>query len=496
MFKKPNRIKKPSFDNFLYAKFIPLIKNVNKTQDPKFSNFNKLGIKKFEIEKNKNKNNTKADQIIPYYEDLYSRFSDSTYSAFTNAPYSLENRVESTFKFNSEKVKNTISKSNKNDIAYKITNESISELNSSLKKNRKILKSYKTMRNNDNIIFGNSINEEDKNKSNRLRRKNNSIIIMNNLNLLNSNSQQNKNRIFSEINSDLNINFNKTISKFNITNKLREISRKKTLKNISDNQNNSLILNKSNLNFEKKDSLPIKNYDSLRNSSINFNNLERKKSQSNESNNSYDSIVINDDKNNRTDKNEKNIDNRNTINIGITKNEKIEEKIMKRSLKRKVNSLLNECKTFCTKLKNRSNQFNDKIVNHLTSEKYKNSLIEYHKTFHFRNRSLNPARYATNLESIEKNYLKPEEIFLKKITPLELKMIQCDVKYFVNDKNLIKETNALRVTSLKDILKIEEESENRKIKKHYIKKSNIKEEIRKKKEQESKRKSEGKFIYI
>jgi hypothetical protein len=80
----------------------------------------------------------------------------------------------------------------------------------------------------------------------------------------------------------------------------------------------------------------------------------------------------------------------------------------------------------------------------------------------------NPAKYYFNIESLDKKYSNPEELILNNITPLELKIIQSDVNYYINDKNLIKENPIFQIKDLKDVLQEEEEDEIKKEKKENI----------------------------
>ena len=142
----------------------------------------------------------------------------------------------------------------------------------------------------------------------------------------------------------------------------------------------------------------------------------------------------------------------------------------KRNLKRKLNILIkNECKQFCRNFRKKNNIYNNNIEKYLVGDDLKNHRKKYYKNFRNKDINNNPAKYYFNIKCLDKKYSNPEELILNNITPLELKIIQSDVNYYINDKNLLKENPIFQIKDLKDVLKEEEEDEIKKEKKENIK---------------------------
>ena len=141
----------------------------------------------------------------------------------------------------------------------------------------------------------------------------------------------------------------------------------------------------------------------------------------------------------------------------------------KRNLKRKFNILIkNKCNQFCRNFRKNNNIHNNNIEKYLVGDDLKNHRKKYYKNFRNKDINNNPAKYYFNIKCLDKKYSNPEELILNNITPLELKIIQSDVNYYINDKNLIKENPIFQIKDLKDVLKEEEEDEIKKEKKENI----------------------------
>jgi hypothetical protein len=486
--------KKPTFTKFLYNKFHPFKNQAKENQDD-FGKFNLdssvsvLNKKQFTIPKNK----SGSLDLSSYFDVLYKGAKDNVIGNSNNTI--IENRVENTFKFNSEKVIDSVLRSNKHRNDDNNLNDSFKYIGFSppIRKVKNIFKSMKSQESKDHLNSNCFINDEEKLNfklfNNKRRHSNHpthnkmsSILentsISNNKNdydFKNAN-QKDYDKYFINIS---NIDYNKTdknnpsinsnLNKIDINSK-EEKRFNYSQKNITNNLSNSIpnVSNYSDLN-EDKDLKKL-------NPNLNKNDEFKKPSRYN-SNKSHNSFGIEKGNNSSIGENQSEIESNNNQNSPnkedfILKNIKLaknysrnnkkdnREVILKRNLKRKFHCLLNnDCQKFCEDLKNKNSNFNDKINNHLISDKYEKKLQEYQKNFHYRGMSYNPARYGVNLESIEKNFLKPENVISHRITAHELKIIQSDVNYYIKDKNLIKDNPLLKIKSLKDILEEEEEVE-------------------------------------
>ncbi len=526
----------PNFSKFLYNKFDPFNNAVKEMRESEFEKFNidssssVLDKKKFTIHKNKK---NVFGYVTPYYDVLYKGVSDHQ-NCSTNTTI-IENRIDNTFKFNSEKVIDSLLRSNKNINGT----DNINFINDSFKyfsparkvknifKNLKSVESREHSNSNSLIIDDDKINGKISNK----KKKHLSVLLNRNTSSLentsisnnhckfvfDSKSQIKDNNYFKNISNIVLDNSERSIHSINSNllsinnNKLGVINNLSNIRNIQSNNNNSNLDNSKLFNRSYYSDKNDNNKDIKRNSlnnNIRSNNSNTKKKDAsisllksnkslNVSCNSSNEISYVDKKPESANCYVETVYNRNFIlkNIKLAKNYKrkkkkeTEETAFKRNLRRKVHSLLvNDYYGFCENFKIKNRNFDQKISINLNSEKYENHLNAYHENFHFLGMSYNPARHVYNLASIEKNYSKPEEILMSKITPSELKIIQSDVNYFIKNKSLIKENPALKVRNLKEILQEEEEAEYKKLNR---KKTNVFS-----KDQEESRKYEEKLKLI
>jgi len=502
-------VKKPTFTKFLYNKFNPIPNIEKEIQIEEFSKFNLdpstsiLNKEKFNISKIRKSGSV---DICAYYDVLYNGAGDPN---FINSNSTIiENRIENTFKFNCGKVIDSVLRSNKNRNEDNNLNDSFKYIGFSppIRKIKNIFKSFKSQDSKEHSNSNSFINDEDKlsnklfNNKNRnshfVSNKGSSILentsISNNLkqdiDIKNPYKENNYFRNISNIKFDNLDKSNPSINSnlFNYQNIKRTGHSTNSLKLVNNSNSNLGKLNHSSLseaNANKENLSKERSKSSIKNK-----NNELRKSPKVTSFQTYDSIDSkninnssdineNEDKrsvtefyvnNNNLPNNQNNKNKKNFIlkNIKIAKNysrgQKIDndEILFKRNLKRKIHSLLNnDCQTFCHNMRNKNNNFNEKMNNHLTSAKYEEQMNKYHKNFNFRGMTYNPLRNIVNLESIEKNFLTPEQVILEKISPLELKIIQSDVNYYIKNKTIIKENPVLKVKSLKDIFHEEDIAE-------------------------------------
>lgn len=522
------KVSKPSFKEFLYNKFSPFYYKSKEPPEDEFKKFTIVESKKnfqiqnFKIPKIKKPNG--SIEINSYFDVIYKGANDN-YNSGSPTSQLIENRVENTFKFNSEKVIDSLLRSNKHLHQEESTkNDSSKPLGfSPLRKVRNIFKRLKTQdsKSKENSHSTSLINDDDRlnNKMVPNSTKRNSAILVHRMsNIFGGNTSnyakqdtEGKNK---ETNSrhiqilqkesiesfKININPNNNINTFNSkilrNTKHRLSAAPATSLNILNNLLNNAPLNsdvnpnKDNLYFNNnrespKDSINVNknNLNTSRNQkknsfqTSNFNSLKilQKKFNSFNSKDSIESKIITDEnldnnKSSLTENTSNNINNNNKNFVlknilqakSFSRKKKVgdDSEIFNKNLKRKINSLLhNDCQKFCLDLKNKNSNFNEKITNHLISEKFEDSVKKYNENFHFKGMSFNPVRYVVNLDSIEKNFLTPDEVILEKITPQELKIIQSDVNYYIKDKAWIKENAALKIKSLMEILKEEEEQD-------------------------------------
>jgi len=512
-------INKPSFSRFLFNTFSTFANTTKESQDIDFTKFNvdsslwALNKKKFQIAKTKKNGST---DINSYYDIVYNGAADlNIWNSNLNI---IENRVENTFKFNSERVIDSVIRSNKKQNDDIIMNETMKNVgfSSPIKKFKNIFKNLKT--NNESKENSNSnsfVNEEvklnNKNPNNKKRinlltikinptiennstknynktetyfrnqtkdikdlRSNSSLhteYIQSSKHPPNSNGIdfQNSIKLQNKSNSFKNFQMNNShISKFTAS---LATEKNINLKTSNKEQNKShLDLNKTNDNRKLKGLVSLKTLDSIETKNTNMilknhsylNEYKEKRSES-ENNLNQNTILSNKNFILKNIKLAKNYSRKNKTNN--------EELTIKRELKKKFHSLLtNDCQSFCIELKVKNQNFKEKINNHLISEKYSQKLKDFHKNIHFKGMSYNPLRYLINLETIEKNFLTPEQVISEKLSPAELKIIQSDVGYFIKDPALIKENPDLKIKSLKDLMKEEEEIE---IKKKHKKKNHL-----------------------
>ncbi len=482
--------KKPTFTKFLYNKFHPFAKQSKENQDE----FEKFNIDSSVSIMNKNiftipkKKKSGSLDIYSYFDVLYKGAQDNLIGNSNNSI--IENRNENTFKFNCEKVIDSVLRSNKHQNDDNNLNDSLKYIGFSppIRRVKNIFKRLKSLDSKDNSNSNSFINDEEKlnNKLFRNKRKNSNFPQNNKIGSILDNTSI-SNNLKNDFDLKISNNYFKNVSNINYENidrsnpsitahlnlldlnsKVRNSIKNNNIKSCNSRLNASYNSDPNEEKDGKKSSSLIHNIDEF----SEYSPYKSNKSQNSSSSKIGKKSVIELDQI-ESDSNKKNI-NIPSKNKFILRNIKLakdflrnnrkdnEELTFKRNLKRKLHSLLNDdCQKFCEDLKIKNSNFNEKINNHLISEKYEEKLKEYNKSFHFRGMSYNPVRCVVNLESIEKNFLNPENVIMNKISPLELKIIQSDVNYYIKDKSLINDNPVLKIKNLKDILKEEEEAEIR-----------------------------------
>lgn len=141
----------------------------------------------------------------------------------------------------------------------------------------------------------------------------------------------------------------------------------------------------------------------------------------------------------------------------IVENQEIKDK---QNLKRKLHLLLKkECINFCKNFRKRNNSFNNNIEEYLASDDLQKKRKNFYKNFRYKGLNYNPGKYVFNTKEIDKNFSNAENVILENISPTELKIIQSDVNYYINDKELIKDNPILKIKKLTEVMHDEDEEE-------------------------------------